>query len=202
MRAEPMTKGDKHTIEHKLTGKSQVVPPRDDQPKVKSFKRGSIALALAAADTEHTKNEALKDLRSCMYSAGGEVPREVQWRRWTQFHSKWFGDDVPPLPLTMVKVEAVGAMFRRGKYRSFKNYLSMAADQHIMQGHTMTKGIERMMNKVRRAVERGQGLSYQSLPSTSISLSPSRWATILWYRVEWCVLNRQLPWELSSSHGR
>ena len=71
---------------------------------------------------------------------------------------------MPPLPLTMVKVEAVGAMFRRGKYRSFKNYLSMAADQHIMQGHTMTKGIERMMNKVRRAVERGQCPADQSLP--------------------------------------
>ena len=31
-------------------------------------------------------------------------------------------------------------------------------------GHTMTKGIERIMNNVRRAVERGQGPADQSLP--------------------------------------
>ena len=55
-------------------------------------------------------------------------------------------------------------MFRQGQYRSFKNYLTTAMDHHLMDGHTSTKNLERMANKVRRAVERGQGPADQSLP--------------------------------------
>ena len=40
----------------------------------------------------------------------------------------------------------------------------MAADQHIMEGFAMPKSLERMMTKVRRAVERGQGPADQSPP--------------------------------------
>ena len=69
-----------------------------------------------------------------------------------------------PLPLTMLKVEAVASMFRKGKYRSFNNYMNMAADQHLMEGFPMPKSLQRMMTKVRRAVERGQGPADQSLP--------------------------------------
>ena len=137
---------------------------RPDQPVVKKFKRGSMDLALSAATTDASKREALDDLRANFFSKSNDEPREIQWKRWLQFHGAWFGPRAPPLPLSVVKVEAIASMFRKGKYRSYHNYIGRARDEHVAQGFPMPPDLVRMIRVTIRAVERGQGPAAQAAP--------------------------------------
>ena len=144
---------------------------RSDHPKLRKCQQGSIGLALEATKSDIARATALQDLRRNMYSASGDIPREVQWRRWQQFHRSWFLDAVPVLPLTLEKVEAVASMFRKGRYRSYNNYINMAVYMHVMAGYPMSRGLERMVTKTRRAVERGMGPADQSLPLDIVAVA-------------------------------
>ena len=47
---------------------------------------------------------------------------------WQEFNSSWFQDPCEAFPLTPDKLRCVGAMFKKGGYRSCKNYLSVSKD--------------------------------------------------------------------------
>ena len=130
---------------------------RKDQPQVHHFRRGDPGLALGAALTNETKAQALADLRANYYSAGGGGPRSACWNSWARFHAAWFGDDAPPLPLTPESVESVAAMFRQGRYRTYRNYVTRASDAHVEAGFLLDPRLKRIIKLTTRAVERGQG---------------------------------------------
>ena len=75
---------------------------------------------------------------------------------------KWFGPQVPVLPLTVEKIQGVAAQFKRGRYRSFSNYVQRMKDEHEEQGHIWTRPLARTMKKCVRSCERGIGPARQS----------------------------------------
>ena len=75
---------------------------------------------------------------------------------------KWFGPQVPVLPLTVEKIQGVAAQFKRGRYRSFSNYVQRMKDEHEEQGHNWTRPLARTMKKCVRSCERGIGPARQS----------------------------------------
>ena len=52
-------------------------------------------------------------------------------RTWLRMHQRWFGEEVPLLPLSPAKIEAVSAQMCQLRYRSFANYLAAAKKAHI-----------------------------------------------------------------------
>ena len=90
----------------------------------------SRARAIAAA---HDQRGALADLQADFF-ARGVNPNDKAFATWSDFHRTWFGDEVV-LPLYPDKIEAVSAMFKKGCYRSFKNYMAAAKAAHIDAGY-------------------------------------------------------------------
>ena len=72
-------------------------------------------------------DEAIKEYRRGVKSAGDTSHYDIS--TWRDFHAEvnWsrFGlpCDEPPVPLTPLKLEAIGAVFKRSGYRSCKNYI-------------------------------------------------------------------------------
>ena len=134
---------------------------RRDHPEVRAVRRGNKRLAMDAAENEETKRAALSELEKNFYSKGSDSQRSSAWATWTDFHAGWFKDECF-LPLTAVIIYAVAAMFRKGGYRSFKNYLDIAMGRHIDAGYVVTDELERAGRKAERAVKRGMGPSAQA----------------------------------------
>ena len=103
--------------------------PRSDLHEVRGATKGSKQKALEAARDEPSKKQALIDLAINFYSAGSASQRSAAWNTWKELHEAWFGE-LDPVPLTVEKVYALAAMFRKGEYRSFDNYLSVALTIH------------------------------------------------------------------------
>ena len=100
--------------------------------------RGSRNLAASATTDETEKQEALEDLVTDFAARSNVRPRETQQTTWEYFHTKWFGPEVPVLPLTVEKIQGVAAQFKRGRYRSFSNYMQRMKDEHEEQGHLLS----------------------------------------------------------------
>ena len=95
---------------------------RRDAPTLKTRKRGTMGDALAAASTSQSRSVALRSLQVDTYAATAHGPRASVWRSWIKLHTRWFGSDLPPLPLTVMKIQAVAASLKAGGYSSFSNY--------------------------------------------------------------------------------
>ena len=137
-------------------------PPRKDQPEIRNAKRGSAQLAKEAARDDASKAEAFAELELNMYSKSNVVPRASYLRRWVESHHDWFCGTCDPLPLTPMKMMAVAAMFRKGHYRRFPNYMQRIVDEHREQGFAFSEGLQHMRRKCERAVSRGIGPGEQS----------------------------------------
>ena len=134
---------------------------RNDHPDVQPSKGARRDLALAATATEEAKASALANYHQATYAASSSSSRDFLLATWQEFHLRWFGDE-NYLPLTVVKLEAVAATFRAGRYRSFPNYLSRAKDYHIEMDYDWSLQLERCARQAARAVTRGIGPPRQS----------------------------------------
>lgn len=67
----------------------------------------------------------------------------------------WFGEDEPVLPLTVLKISRVSALFKAGTYRSYKNYIGDIKDLHIAEGFPWTDQLWRITRKCAKSVLRG-----------------------------------------------
>ena len=65
------------------------------------------------------------------------------------------------MPLTAEKVEGVLTVFKKGRYRSIGNYLSVAKSMHIRAGHGLDEQLLMEMAAGRRSVTRGIGPAKQ-----------------------------------------
>lgn len=134
---------------------------RWDAPKINYSMKGNKNEAIAAASSFATKQEALRELEEDLYAKTAEGPRESLLKTWIQFHIEWFGKEVPVFPLTPGKLAAMGAMFKKGGYRSFPNYISRAKEEHV-QWHEWTDQLAQASRKIQRSVPRGLGEGRQS----------------------------------------
>ncbi len=122
-----------------------------------------MALALTAAGSPAERVAALEALDKDMFAASSKKPRASYARTWDTFHVAWFGPDIPIFPITVPKLLAVGALFKRGRYRSFQNSVSLVKDEHISLGHPWSEQLARCSTKVERSVSRGIGPSKQCI---------------------------------------
>ena len=115
---------------------------RRDAPPVYEPVVASRAAALEATSSASSRAETMasyvKDVRSASDTTVSN------WRTWCLFHDQWFQSmvrdgechSVPPaLPLTVESLSGCVAMFKRGRYLSFGNYMSKAKDMHVAAGH-------------------------------------------------------------------
>ena len=135
----------------------QVQAHRGDRPSYNPTSRGNLALALTAAESDDSKRRALDTLDSDVYASSSKRPRESYSKTWRTLHDAWFKGEVPELPLTVTKLRALGASFKRGGYRSISNSLAVMKDEHIALGYPWTDQLSRCAKHIDRSVTRGIG---------------------------------------------
>ena len=76
---------------------------------------------------------------------------------WEFYHARWYGDNVPALPLTVGKIESVCAQLKSRGYSALPNYLSAAKDAHLAAGHPWSEFLDREVRRATRSGMRGIG---------------------------------------------
>ena len=89
-----------------------------------------------------------------------------------------------PLPLTPAGIEAVAALFKASKYRSFSQYMPIAKELHIGHGYPWDEFLGRMATLCIRSVARGMGPAKQAACFDLVALwraatAPEAWTTPL-----------------------
>ena len=135
---------------------------RLDFPTVRPTVRGDKSLALGAARSQESREEALQELTGAFSSASSVGPQASLLKTWIQFHDAWFEGTVDAFPLTVLKIYAVAAMLKRGGYRAVDGYLSRAKDAHLEAGFVWDDFLDRAVRRARRAATRGIGPARQS----------------------------------------
>eukprot|EP00972_Heterocapsa_arctica_P021318 3139608-Heterocapsa_arctica.AAC.1 len=89
-----------------------------------------MAAAATAVVNQETRDIAMAEYINDYTANSARDGRCTLLRRWAELHVAWFGEAVPVYPLTAVTVAAVAATMKRGRYRSYPNYLSRAKTMH------------------------------------------------------------------------
>jgi len=79
------------------------------------------------------------------------------WHTRTGYHQRWFGANVPVLPIAVQSVQAAVAQIKDQVYASIADYISMAKDKHIGHGHTWNDSLSREARRGTRSRTRGRG---------------------------------------------
>lgn len=127
---------------------------RSDQPRVIYNTRASKDIAMEAASTQDTMNEAIMNLENDFHAASTKASRSSCLNTWLQFHHAWFQHE-DPFPLTKDKIIAIAALFKKGKYKSFPNYLSRVKEEHVKAGFAWDDILDRISRDASRSVVRG-----------------------------------------------
>ena len=117
---------------------------------------------MAQCDTPAQMRGALDELMQDVYAASSRAPRDALLNTWAKFHEKWFGSNVELLPLTEDKILKISSLFKKGGYKSVKNYFSRVKDRHITNGHEWSEKLDLVMKKCARSVLRGLGGAHRS----------------------------------------
>jgi len=144
---------------------SSVLPPgRADFPTVLPCKRANQDAVLAAGASDEGKSRMLAAFDKDILAASSRTTGCALWNTWCTFHSVWFNDDVPALPLDADKIRKTASCFKEGSYKAYRMYLSKAKELHIIAGHEWSPLLELVSKRAIRSVLRGLGSSRQSLP--------------------------------------
>ena len=84
---------------------------------------------------------------------------------WQKFHDLAFqhaSEPVPMIPVTVRPLVLTGALFKKGGYRSYCNYLSAIKTVHVEANHQWTQLLAHTGAWVTRSVLRGIGPAHQS----------------------------------------
>ena len=132
---------------------------RSDAPVVRNVRRGSASEAISSLrmDGEPALVDELIRDRSANSS---QAPAASMISTWHRFHHEAL--DTPAaassvLPVTIRSLVVVGALFKRGGYRSFDNYVPAIKGQHIEAGYGWTQLHAHTAKWVSRSVSRGIG---------------------------------------------
>ena len=115
-------------------------------------------------DDLESRQAALDRFTDDYFAASTRHTRDAQLQTWLRFHNRWFGDTVPPVPLTENVLVAVSCLFKAGGYKSYRNYLGRAKDFHITPGFPWTDALQRVASRCTRSVLRGLGGPTRSEP--------------------------------------
>ena len=132
---------------------------RSDMPVVR--KRRTVATPdFQAMGTDEGRRNALNALMDEMYAETSRRPREAQLATWIRFHVAWYGCQAGDpfdgaFPLNQDKILGVSALFKASGYKSYKNYMSRAKDQHLALGFDWNDHLTRVAQKCARSVLRG-----------------------------------------------
>ena len=137
---------------------------RPDVPILRDHVRATAEGALATAANPQAYAAALVELDRDMYAATSTGPREAVWATYQKFHASAVGGNVPVLPLSTEAVRKVAALFKAAGYRSYRNYIGRAKDEHLSRGHDISPQLERMIRLCRRSVIRGLAGPVRSEP--------------------------------------
>ena len=106
-------------------------------------------------------------------------PRDSWLRTWCKMHHAWFGPgaDADVFPLTPVRIYAVAALFKAGRYRTMPNYMSRAKEEHISLGYDWDEHLTLAATKAVASTQRGIGPARQSgpLPLQEVWALPAAW---------------------------
>ena len=108
-----------------VAGAAAAAAVRAENPDTPGSRRGSLALALAAAESRDDLNAAIADLLRDRYSPTSLRSRESWLRTWVTMHEAAYSKEAVrpgPFPLTAEGITRVAALFKRGGYHSFENY--------------------------------------------------------------------------------
>ena len=141
---------------------------RSDAPAVKHARRGSataVTEALLAMGPDRGMVTMIEDLEDGRYAKTGTGPQASLVKTWAKYHGLAFATIAPApplLPVTPRIIVAVGALFKKGGYRSFSNYASAMRSRHIEAGYSWCQLLSHTANWVTRSVNRGIGPARQS----------------------------------------
>ena len=118
------------------TGGGEGNPPKKRRQDFPVLRTGRSQPSHADADDlcPDQMRGALKDLVDDMYASSSRAPRDALLRTWPKFHRQWYGPEVDVLPITEDKLLKVSSIFKKGGYKSVKNYLSQIISLRDMSG--------------------------------------------------------------------
>ena len=109
---------------------------RPDAPAVRNVRRGSASNAISSLHTEG-EPALVEELMQDRNANSSQAPIASMVSTWHRFHHEAFDTPAavsPVLPVTIRSLVVVGALFKKGGYRSFDNYVSAIKGQHIEAG--------------------------------------------------------------------
>ena len=80
--------------------------------------------------TAEDASAQMENLEKDIYAPGTLQSRQTHRNTWEYLHRRWFGADVPVLPLTPNSIRAVAAQMKHSTYRSFRNYVDTMVSVH------------------------------------------------------------------------
>ena len=88
------------------------------------------------------------------FSRTSRAPRASRWNTWQAMCAS---RQIPPLPVTPRVIDAVGALFKQGRYRSARGYFSVAKSMHRSAGHEWSPELDFFIASALRSITRGMG---------------------------------------------
>jgi len=121
-------------------------------------------VALTESDRARIMETFMSDMR-----ARSSIGPHASWlRTWVRLHERWWGQSVPPWPLSPDNIFVVAALMKDAGYRSFPNYVSAAKDTHIQMGYPWSHQLKLAVTRATASTQRGIGAAHQcqELPLT------------------------------------
>ena len=141
---------------------------RNDGPVVKATRRASYQTAVAGLQAQGL-DSLIGELQPDRVAKSAKGDKASHMATWTRFHTQAFppappAETRPVLPLTIIGLLAVAALFKKGRYASYPNYASTVKGLHVEAGFVRAQLLDHTAKWVKRSLERGVGPSRQSSP--------------------------------------
>jgi hypothetical protein len=137
---------------------------RADAPRLKFSRRGDATTAAQGID-DGLLPGMIQDLVADRVARSSLASSLSLLNTWTAFHDRIFAaEGIPVIPVSVRTLVAVSAVFKRGGYRSFANYLSAIRAHHVEYGFLWGQLLVHTGTWCTRSVLRGIGPARQSAP--------------------------------------
>ena len=169
-------------------GSATAVTAPADELDPPGFRRGSLAVAVAAAATREDMQAAIADLLRDRYSQTTLRSRESWLETWAAMHDAAYATETVkpgPFPLTLEGIIRVAALFKRGGYMSFENYATRAKSEHLSLNlggpSAWSAELSAAMADAIRSCGRDIGAARQSRPIVPVAVAGWACRTLQWF---------------------
>ena len=73
----------------------------------------------------------LREYEADVRTRSAKAATDSNWRYWLFYHERWYGDEEPPLPITVDKIKAVVSQLKQQGHRSISNFVFAAKDKQL-----------------------------------------------------------------------